>query len=230
MWADALDSPYLCVDATGVLVQHPDKCKKGHFFVVAAPERHVLFVFAQKQQHKLIVDEFEAWCDVEALQVLDEAPLATAIQYARNQRAALRTFLEHGRVPLDSNWSERELRRIAWADERLCPTRRVDFTRTRRYIPRIRPSQHGTIACWTRLGQKGCDGARDSGWLDLAANHESRIRGTSWSGSCRAIARQPRVAEQGRSRCAESSDCAHVSHRQRRSLRRRASWRRGSLL
>ena len=202
MWADALDSPYLCVDATGVLVQHPEKCKNGFFFVVAAPEKHVLFRFAlkhnnatidallgkylgvlvadahvvydhlfiagtireagcwaharryffkalstepqrsraaldligrlfaaeraltnvsaekrqeqRKVHHAPIVEEFERWCDAEALKVLDEAPLAKAIQYARNQRAALRTFLDDGRVPLDNNWSERELRRIAW--------------------------------------------------------------------------------------------------------------------
>jgi hypothetical protein len=43
MWADALTAPYLCSDATGVLVQALEKCRHGHFWVVAAPERHVLF-------------------------------------------------------------------------------------------------------------------------------------------------------------------------------------------
>lgn len=43
MWADALLAPYLCVDATGVLVQANDKCRRAHFWVVAAPEKHVLF-------------------------------------------------------------------------------------------------------------------------------------------------------------------------------------------
>jgi transposase len=202
MWKDALAAPYLCVDATGVLVQHPEKCKRGHFFVVASPERHVLFAFGEKHnsaavdsilgdykgvlvadahtvydhlylkgevreagcwahtrryffkalpsepqrarvalaffrnlfeaerklknvsaderrsqrktEHALIVTAFETWCDEEALKVLDETPLAKAITYARNQRAALRTFLDDGRLPLDNNWSERELRRIAW--------------------------------------------------------------------------------------------------------------------
>ena len=46
MWADALKSPYLCIDATGVLVQQKKKCRRGHFFVVAAPERHVLFGYS----------------------------------------------------------------------------------------------------------------------------------------------------------------------------------------
>lgn len=48
MWADALQAPYLCADATGVLVQALEKCKSAHFFVVAAPEKHVLFGYAPK--------------------------------------------------------------------------------------------------------------------------------------------------------------------------------------
>lgn len=48
MWADALAAPYLCVDATGVLVQALEKCRSAHFFVVAAPDKHVLFGYAPK--------------------------------------------------------------------------------------------------------------------------------------------------------------------------------------
>ena len=48
MHADALQQPYLCVDATGVLVQHPGRCKNGHFWVLVAPKRHVLFQFSLK--------------------------------------------------------------------------------------------------------------------------------------------------------------------------------------
>lgn len=48
MWLDAFEAPYLCVDATGVLVQDLQKCRHAHFFVVAAPERHVLFGFSPK--------------------------------------------------------------------------------------------------------------------------------------------------------------------------------------
>jgi transposase len=44
MWKDALThSAYLCIDATGVLVQDLKKCRRAHFFVVVAPQRHVLF-------------------------------------------------------------------------------------------------------------------------------------------------------------------------------------------
>lgn len=46
MHHDALGQPYVCVDATGVLVQHPQRCRRGHFWVLVAPRRHVLFQFS----------------------------------------------------------------------------------------------------------------------------------------------------------------------------------------
>jgi len=59
MWEDALLAAYLCVDATGVLIQAPEKCRNGHFFVVAAPERHVLFRFTPRHD-SAAVDEMLA--------------------------------------------------------------------------------------------------------------------------------------------------------------------------
>jgi len=46
MHADALAQPYVCTDATGVLVQYPQRCQRGHFWVLVAPRRHVLFHFS----------------------------------------------------------------------------------------------------------------------------------------------------------------------------------------
>jgi transposase len=54
MWDDAFRAPYLCADATGVLVQAKEKCRNGHFFVVAAPERHVLFAYTPKQNADVV--------------------------------------------------------------------------------------------------------------------------------------------------------------------------------
>jgi transposase len=42
---------------------------------------------------------------------LDGTPISQALGYARNQRVALGRFLEDGRLPLDNNISERNLRR-----------------------------------------------------------------------------------------------------------------------
>lgn len=57
MLADAKTAPYVCTDATGVLVQAPEKCARGHFWVLVAPGRHVLFAFSMKHD-KAAVDEF----------------------------------------------------------------------------------------------------------------------------------------------------------------------------
>jgi transposase len=48
MKTDAWRQPYLCTDATGVLVQAPERCKNGHFWVLVAPGKHVLFEFSDK--------------------------------------------------------------------------------------------------------------------------------------------------------------------------------------
>ena len=202
MWKDALQSsPYLCTDATGVLVQALEKCLRAHFFVVIAPERHVLFgysprhdsaavdkllagyegflvadahavydhlyrrgdvvevgcwaharrywfkaldtdgmrarhglsliqaLFKLERQYatappeeklrrrqrdaKPAIEAFFRYCDEEATRVVDETPIAKAIGYARNQRAALSRFLEDGRLPIHNNHSENALRREA---------------------------------------------------------------------------------------------------------------------
>lgn len=46
MLRDARTAPYLCTDATGVLVQAPEQCTRGHFWVLVVPARHVIFSFS----------------------------------------------------------------------------------------------------------------------------------------------------------------------------------------
>src|SRR4030095_6650507 len=48
MRQDAFEQPFLCVDATGVLVQALERCRTGHFWVLVAPDRHVLFEYTPK--------------------------------------------------------------------------------------------------------------------------------------------------------------------------------------
>jgi transposase len=48
MLTDALSAPYLCVDATGVLVLAKERCHNGHFWVLVAPDRHVLFQYSRR--------------------------------------------------------------------------------------------------------------------------------------------------------------------------------------
>jgi hypothetical protein len=56
MRVDAFEQPYLCVDATGVLVQHAERCRTGHFWVVVAPERHVLFEYTAEHTGDAVDD------------------------------------------------------------------------------------------------------------------------------------------------------------------------------
>lgn len=54
MWKDALGSPVLCTDATGVLVQDREQCRRGHFWVMIAPGQHVLFRYSPKHDGKAV--------------------------------------------------------------------------------------------------------------------------------------------------------------------------------
>jgi transposase len=53
---DAFKQPYLCVDATGVLVQQKERCRTGHFWVLVAPGRHVLFEFTRDHTSDAVDD------------------------------------------------------------------------------------------------------------------------------------------------------------------------------
>lgn len=54
MKADAFEQPYLMTDATGVLVQAPEKCKHTHFWVLVAPEKHVLFEHSESHNSEAV--------------------------------------------------------------------------------------------------------------------------------------------------------------------------------
>jgi transposase len=56
MRTDAFKLPYLCVDATGVLVQQKEHCRTGHFWVLVAPGRHVLFEFTRDHSSDAVDD------------------------------------------------------------------------------------------------------------------------------------------------------------------------------
>ena len=155
-----MKSPYLCTDATGVLVQgylvadahavydhlYADgrvvevgcmaHCRRYYFKAMSSdPERarYALAIIgelfrierrlagkphrkklAERRKHsKPLVDKLFEWCDAQVDLVLDDTPIAKAIGYSRNQRVALRRFIEDGRLPLHNNGSELQLGRQA---------------------------------------------------------------------------------------------------------------------
>jgi transposase len=56
MHVDARGQPYLCTDATGVLVLAPERCRNGHFWVLVAPHKHVLFEFSERHDGRAVDD------------------------------------------------------------------------------------------------------------------------------------------------------------------------------
>ncbi|GAC1546339.1 MAG: hypothetical protein NVS3B10_10310 [Polyangiales bacterium] len=56
MREDAFQQAYLCTEATGVLVQHKEKCRTGHFWVLVAPGRHVLFEYTADHSSNAVDD------------------------------------------------------------------------------------------------------------------------------------------------------------------------------
>jgi transposase len=74
MWTDAFTAPYLCTDATGVLVRAREKCRRGHFWVVIAPERHVLFAYTAKHDSAAVdglLEGYEGYLVADAHAVFD---------------------------------------------------------------------------------------------------------------------------------------------------------------
>ena len=56
MRRDAFKQPYICTDATDVLVQQPEKCRTGHFWVLVAPKGHVLFEYTAHHDSEAVDD------------------------------------------------------------------------------------------------------------------------------------------------------------------------------
>ncbi|MEI8258994.1 MAG: transposase [Deltaproteobacteria bacterium] len=62
-----------------------------------------------------LVDDFFAWVALQRVAVRERGLVATALGYSHNQEQALRRFLDHGKLRMENNRSERALRAIATA-------------------------------------------------------------------------------------------------------------------
>jgi transposase len=74
MRADAFAQPYLCTDATGVLVQAKNKCRRSHFWVLVAPRKHVLFEYTRKHDSDavdMVLAGYEGYLVADAHAVYD---------------------------------------------------------------------------------------------------------------------------------------------------------------
>jgi transposase len=74
MLTDAFASPLLCVDATGVLVQAKEQCRRAHFWVVVAPQIHVIFRYSARHDSEAvdrILSGYQGYLVVDAHAVYD---------------------------------------------------------------------------------------------------------------------------------------------------------------
>lgn len=69
-------------------------------------DRYVL----RLQQSRPILDEFKIWLDIHQNKVLPQSPIGKAIAYARNHWNGLIVFLKDGRMELDNNATERDIK------------------------------------------------------------------------------------------------------------------------
>jgi hypothetical protein len=77
--------------------------------LVDAPPARRLAV--RHETSRPLVEQFFDWCLARKATALDGTPLAKALGYATNHRAAFERFLGDGRLPMHNNWSELQLRR-----------------------------------------------------------------------------------------------------------------------
>ncbi len=69
---------------------------------------------ARQQESKLILDRLGEWLDgAIAKSVLPASKLAAALNYVRNHWEALNAYVVDGALPIDNNWVERLMKRIA---------------------------------------------------------------------------------------------------------------------
>jgi len=76
MWEDARENaPWVCADATGVLVRAEKKCRRGHFWVVVAARDHVLYRYTPKHNGEVAAEllrGFKGHAHVDACSVYHE--------------------------------------------------------------------------------------------------------------------------------------------------------------
>ncbi len=75
MWRHAIaESDYIAVDATGVLVQAKEQCRRGHFWVMISSNGHVLFRYSRRHNKvtvKELLGDFEGYIQADAATVYD---------------------------------------------------------------------------------------------------------------------------------------------------------------
>jgi transposase len=77
---------------------------------------------ARHERSRPIIDNFKVWLEAQLTTVSQKATIAEAIRYALTRWPGLTSFLDDGRIEIDSNAVERTIRPIAMADSFRTPS------------------------------------------------------------------------------------------------------------
>ena len=80
---------------------------------LSCAERAARMAQVRSEQSRPVLAQFAAWLEAEAPRLLPKEPLRRALEYVRNQWAALNRYCDDGRLDIDNNEAERSLRGIA---------------------------------------------------------------------------------------------------------------------
>jgi hypothetical protein len=154
MAKDALSAHCLVVDATGVLVQAKDKCRRGHFWVLVADRDHVLFRFTPRHNQdgpKEFLRGYKGYVQADASSVHEELFRTEQVTEAGCWAHFRRRFFETMSSDRERATTElgfiHQLFAIDEATEDLAPGRRTEQRRSHAMpSPCSMPSAHGSTA------------------------------------------------------------------------------------
>ncbi len=69
----------------------------------------------RQAKSKPLADAFKEWMLLQRQKITDGSATAKALDYSLNRWGALTRFLDDGRLPIDNNWIENQIRPIAIA-------------------------------------------------------------------------------------------------------------------
>jgi transposase len=135
MRIDARGQPYLCTDATGVLVQAPERCRSGQFWVLVAPGKHVLFEFSARHDARAVdqlLGGYEGYLVADAHVVYDHLYQAgKVIEVGCWAHARRYFFAARESDPERANWALERMRALFLLDRAAARLRRSERQRLR---------------------------------------------------------------------------------------------------
>jgi hypothetical protein len=188
MAKDALSAHCLVVDATGVLVQAKDKCRRGHFWVLVADRDHVLFRFTPRHNQdgpKEFLRGYKGYVQADASSVHEELfrteQVTEAGCWAHFRRRFFETMSSDRERATTALGFIHQLFAIDEATKDLAPGRRTEQRRSHAMpSPCSMPSAHGSTArscsccpgapSLAPSGMRATSGPRSSAFLKMGGS------------------------------------------------------------